>query len=156
MAALTPCLQHRRSACPYEARGKVGPVTSPFLSLPPDRYIAENHLAFAVWDAFPVSPGHALVITRREVSNWLDATDEEKRAVMELVDAVMTAIAEERQPDGFNVGFNAGPAAGQTVDHLHVHVIPRYRGDVPDPRGGVRHVIPGKGNYLSGQSWTGA
>jgi diadenosine tetraphosphate (Ap4A) HIT family hydrolase len=126
-------------------------VTSPFLALPESAHVAANALAFAVRDAFPVSPGHTLVVPRRLVATWFDATRAEQHALLDLVEVVRRALDAERQPDGYNVGFNAGIAAGQTVLHLHVHVIPRYAGDVPDPRGGVRHVIPGKGNYLAGR-----
>ena len=82
------------------------------------------------------------------IATWWEATDDERADILALVDEVKRRLDAELQPDGYNVGFNAGAAAGQTVGHLHIHVIPRYRGDVPDPRGGVRHVIPGKGNYL--------
>ena len=95
-----------------------------------------------------MSPGHTLVITRRVIPDWFTATEAEQRAVIALIDTVKRQVDEEFKPDGYNVGFNAGSAAGQTVMHLHVHVIPRFCGDVPDPRGGVRHVIPGKANYL--------
>jgi len=124
-------------------------MTSPFLQRSPSEYVAANELAFAVRDAYPVSPGHTLVITRRVVATWFDASAEEQTAVMALVEEVKRSLDTlDPRPDGYNVGFNAGEAAGQTVMHLHVHVIPRYRGDMEDPRGGVRHVIPGKGNYL--------
>jgi diadenosine tetraphosphate (Ap4A) HIT family hydrolase len=78
---------------------------------------------------------------------WFDATADEKVALVQLVDVVKRKLDERFRPDGYNVGFNAGEAAGQTVPHLHIHVIPRYHGDVPDPRGGVRWVIPGKAAY---------
>lgn len=120
-----------------------------FLDYPETTWCASNDLAFAFRDHFPVSPGHTLVITRRVTPDWFTATEAEQRAVLALVDAVKRQIDEEFKPDGYNVGFNVGSAAGQTVMHLHVHVIPRYRGDVPDPRGGIRHVIPSKANYLS-------
>ena len=81
--------------------------------------------------------------------DWFTATKAEQRAVIAVIDEGKRQIDEEHRPDGYNVGFNAGSAAGQTEMHLHVHVIPRFRGDVPDPRGGVRHVIPSKANYLS-------
>ena len=123
-------------------------MASPF---DPRAAVAENALGFAVRDRFPVSEGHTLVVPRREVATWFDATREEQLAILELVDVVKRQLdLHVPKPDGYNVGFNAGAAAGQTVMHLHVHVIPRYRGDVDDPRGGVRHVIPGKGNYLAG------
>lgn len=123
-------------------------MTSPFLNIPQGSWIASNALAFAIHDRYPVSPGHALVIPRRVIATWFDATPEERTAIFALVDEVKQQLDETMRPDGYNIGINAGEAAGQTVMHLHVHVIPRYRGDVDDPRGGVRHVIPGKGNYL--------
>jgi len=122
---------------------------SPFMSVPATEWIACNALAFAIRDRYPVSPGHALVITMRVVPTWFEATPAEKVAVLELVEVVKRGLdASTPPPDGYNIGFNAGEAAGQTVMHLHLHVIPRYRGDMDDPRGGVRHVIPSKGNYL--------
>ena len=123
-------------------------MTSPFLDVPASAWVAHNTLAFAIEDRFPVSPGHTLVIPRRVVATWFEATAEERAALFELVDEVKRLLDERLRPDGYNIGINAGEAAGQTVMHLHVHVIPRFRGDVDDPRGGVRHVIPGKGNYL--------
>jgi diadenosine tetraphosphate (Ap4A) HIT family hydrolase len=121
---------------------------SVFLDFPETTWCASNDLAFAFRDHFPVSPGHTLVITRRVTPNWFTATEAEQHALIALIDAVKRQIDEEFSPDGYNVGFNVGPVAGQTVMHLHVHVIPRFRGDVADPRGGVRHVIPSKANYL--------
>lgn len=123
-------------------------AASPFLAIPSDRWVAANELAFAVRDGFPVSDGHTLVVTRRLVPDFFACTEAERAALMALVDVVRRDLDETHHPDGYNVGFNAGAAAGQTVPHVHVHVIPRYRGDVDDPRGGVRHVIPGRGNYL--------
>ena len=125
------------------------PMVSPFLDRPASDRVAENSLAFALRDGYPVSQGHTLVIPKRLVATWFEATREEQLALLELVDEVKRQLDAKLRPDGYNVGFNAGLAAGQTVMHLHVHVIPRFRGDVPDPRGGVRHVIPGKGNYLA-------
>ena len=119
-----------------------------FLDIDQTEWIAQNDLAFAIRDRYPVSAGHALVITRRPVSEWWDATTQEQQALLALVDIVKRRTDVEFSPDGYNVGFNAGEAAGQTVPHLHVHVIPRYDGDVPDPRGGIRHVIPERGNHL--------
>ena len=121
---------------------------SPFLRVPESDWVAQNALAFAVRDLHPVSPGHTLVIPRRVVPSWFEASPEEQHAIMALVDEVKRALDRELGADGYNVGFNAGEAAGQTVMHLHVHVIPRFRGDMDDPRGGVRHVIPSRGNYL--------
>ena len=126
-------------------------MTSPFLYSSSEKWITANEAAFAIFDNFPVTPGHVLVVTRRLVSTWFEATQAEQAAVMSLVNEVKSILDGrlKPKPDGYNVGFNAGEAAGQTVPHLHIHVIPRYKGDVTDPRGGIRHVIPGKGNYLA-------
>jgi superfamily II DNA or RNA helicase/diadenosine tetraphosphate (Ap4A) HIT family hydrolase/HKD family nuclease len=127
------------------------PPPSPFLEVPEAEWVCANNLCFAIFDSFPVSPGHVLVITRRVVPTFFECTAAEQQALMELVGEVKALLDErhDQKPDGFNVGFNSGAAAGQTVPHVHVHVIPRYAGDMGDPRGGVRHVIPEKGNYLS-------
>lgn len=121
---------------------------SPFLAVPASEWLTSNRSAFAIADRYPVSPGHTLVVPRRFIRTWWEATDDERADMLALVDEVKRQLDAARHPDGFNVGFNAGAAAGQTIGHLHVHVIPRYNGDVPDPRGGVRHVIPSKGNHL--------
>jgi diadenosine tetraphosphate (Ap4A) HIT family hydrolase len=104
-------------------------------------------LALAVWDGFPVSLGHALIVPRRHAACWDDLTPDEKAAIISGVDAVRALIAEQHSPDAFNIGFNDGLAAGQTVMHFHMHVIPRYTGDTPDPRGGVRWVLGDKAVY---------
>ena len=118
-----------------------------FTEIDPNQWVAHNELAFAIRDGFPVAPGHTLVIPKREVPDWFGATEEERAAIFELVDEIKAGLDLEFNPAGYNVGMNCGEAAGQTVMHLHVHVIPRFVGDMPDPRGGVRHVIPWKGNY---------
>ena len=125
-------------------------MESPFLAVPESDWIVANDLAFAIRDRYPVTPGHTLVIPRRPVATWFEASAEEKLALMDLVEAVRKQLEEgfSPPPDGYNVGFNVGEAAGQTVTHLHVHVIPRHRGDMEDPRGGVRYVIPSRGNPL--------
>lgn len=117
---------------------------SPFSAIPREDRIAENELAYAVWDAYPVSPGHALIIPVREITTWFDATPEEQRAARELLGAVQADLDATHRPDGYNVGFNAGTSAGQTVFHAHLHVIPRYAGDVDDPTGGVRNGVIGR------------
>lgn len=125
-----------------------GEARSPFVRIPESEWVASNALAFAVRDLNPVSPGHTLVIPRRVVATWFDATREEQHALFDLVDQVKLALdAGHPMPAGYNVGFNAGEAAGQTVMHLHVHIIPRYTGDMDDPRGGVRGVIPENQKY---------
>jgi len=118
---------------------------------PPDRDpLAESELALAFPDAFPVSPGHALVVPRRHVASYFECTADEKAALWALVDGMHErAAARDPRPDGYNVGINVGWAAGQTVFHVHIHVIPRYTGDSADPRGGVRHVLSGTGHYPS-------
>ena len=119
----------------------------PFCGPPDDRIFAQNILAFALWDGYPVSAGHTLVIPRRHISSWFDATEAERVALCELIDAAKAIIDPLHSPDGYNIGINIGNAAGQTVFHLHVHLIPRFVGDIGDPRGGVRHVIPSKAIY---------
>jgi diadenosine tetraphosphate (Ap4A) HIT family hydrolase len=95
-----------------------------------------------------VSPGHALLITNRHVPTWFDANADERTALITAMDSAKATIEKDHRPDGYNIGINCGPAAGQTIFHLHVHLIPRYSGDVADPRGGVRRVISEKANYL--------
>jgi diadenosine tetraphosphate (Ap4A) HIT family hydrolase len=121
----------------------------PFCSPAPDRVTDENELAYAIRDLFPVSQGHVLAIPRRHVSSWFDATPDERLAITRLLDRAKAQLDEELHPDGYNIGINVGAAAGQTVMHLHVHLIPRFQGDVDDPSGGVRFVIPSKGDYRS-------
>jgi diadenosine tetraphosphate (Ap4A) HIT family hydrolase len=106
--------------------------------------VGANARAFAIYEGFSVSPGYVLMATRRVVPTWFDASALEQTALLALVNEVKTelAIILSPQPDGFKEGFNAGVAAGQTVPHVHIHVIPRYGGDRADPRGGVRHVFP--------------
>lgn len=114
----------------------------------PDRSIlAETRLSLALPDSFPVSNGHTLVIPKRHVASLWQMTDEEYTDAFNLVRQVKEILQGKFQPQGFNVGVNCGEAAGQSVFHAHIHLIPRYIGDVPNPRGGVRNIIPGKGNY---------
>ena len=119
-------------------------MESPFLNI---EKIIENANAFAIYDAFPVSKGHVLVIPKRVVAEIFDLNDEEYSSCFNLVKDVKKILEEEFKPDGFNIGINNGEKAGQTIFHAHIHVIPRYSGDVDNPRGGIRHVIPGKGDY---------
>ncbi len=121
---------------------------SVFLDVPSSAWIASNAHAFAFRDRHPVSRGHTLIVTRRVIPDWFAATQEERLAVFSLVDEVKVAIDQEHRPEGYNVGFNSGRVAGETVMHLHVHVVPRYQGDMDDPRGSIRHIISRKGNYL--------
>ena len=106
-----------------------------------------HELAYSARDSYPVSPGHTLVIPRRHVVSFFDLTPEEVNACMGLITEERKLLDQEFKPDGYNVGVNVGPAAGQSIFHVHIHVIPRYKGDVENPQGGVRHVIPKKGHY---------
>lgn len=118
-----------------------------FCDPPRERIFHEGHLVYGLWDGYPVSPGHVLLIPRRHVPDWFAATPDEQRELMKAVSIAKAAVEARHRPDGWNIGVNVGTAGGQTIDHLHVHLIPRYTGDVPDPTGGVRFVIPEKANY---------
>lgn len=118
-----------------------------FCSLPRERTRAENDHALWILDGFPVSPGHSLVIPKRHVASFFEVTEAERLALLSMLDNVRDELRSQHAPDGFNIGINDGVAAGQTVMHLHVHLIPRYSGDRPDPRGGVRWVLPEKADY---------
>jgi len=124
-------------------------TTCPFCVPHPGRLFYESELVVGLWDGFPVSRGHALLVPRRHVAAWWDASLEEQQALLCGLAVARETVLARHKPDGFNIGINDGAAAGQTVPHLHVHLIPRYSGDVRDPRGGVRHVIPDKANYLT-------
>ena len=109
--------------------------------------LASSDLCLAFYDKYPVNRGHVLVIPRRHVGDYFELLEAEIEDAWRLVREVKSLLESEFHPAGFNVGFNVGFAAGQTVDHVHIHIIPRYEGDMEDPTGGVRHVIPGKGKY---------
>ncbi len=121
----------------------------PFCSPDADRVFYRDALVIGLWDGFPVAPGHALLVTVRHVPSWFDASREEQAALLQAVDAARRTIESKFAAHGYNIGINDGKAAGQTVPHLHVHVIPRRDGDVADPRGGVRYVIPQNANYVA-------
>lgn len=119
-----------------------------FCTLPPERIVLQNELALAIMDGFPVTPGHALVIPKRHVEDYFGLDPAEVQACNELLHQLKArTLTQDPSVVGFNIGMNAGAAAGQTIFHCHIHLIPRREGDVPNPRGGVRHVIPGKGYY---------
>ena len=119
-----------------------------FCEIAPERVIAENSLAFAITDGFPVTPLHTLIISRRHVADYFDLFTSEERAIQRLLRQTRAAIMQQdKTVSAFNVGINAGAVAGQTISHCHVHLIPRREGDTPDPRGGVRGVISGKAIY---------
>ena len=119
----------------------------PFCSLPRDRVLHERETAFAIRDGFPVSPGHTLIIPGRHVASFFEVTDAERADLMSLLAAARDDLDREFRPAGYNIGINDGAAAGQTVPHLHIHLIPRYVGDRDDPRGGGRWVLPDKAAY---------
>ena len=106
-----------------------------------------NELAYSARDSYPVSPGHTLVVPRRHVANFFELAPEEINACMALINEERKLLDEAFKPDGYNIGVNIGPAAGQSIFHVHIHIIPRYEGDVENPQGGVRHVIPRRGHY---------
>ena len=108
---------------------------------------AENDLAFAIFDGFPVNPGHVLVIPKRHVANYFELTSAEVLAINGLLNKMKAEVEAKFHPDGYNIGVNVGADAGQSIFHVHVHLIPRYKGDVESPRGGVRGVIPSKRSY---------
>ena len=115
---------------------------------PKDHEILDSHpLAVAIKDSFPLTRGHSLVVPRRHVPSFFELTAEERLAIVDLLDKAKAAIDREHAPDAYNIGINDGAAAGQTVPHVHVHLIPRYAGDTEDPRGGVRWIFPRKAAY---------
>ncbi|HOB44012.1 MAG TPA: HIT family protein [Bacillota bacterium] len=122
-------------------------MTCPFCNPSLEEIVLANDLCYARYDKFPVNPGHLLLIPFRHVAGFFEATDEEQAALLTLVREAKRLLDERFHPDGYNIGVNVGTAAGQSVMHLHVHVIPRYAGDMEDPRGGVRGVIPEMRGY---------
>jgi len=119
----------------------------PFCSLTESRIRYTSELAVAVDDAYPVSPGHTLIVPRRHVGTYFALSDPERHAMHALMDQARCDLARERKPDAYTIGINDGPAAGQSIPHVHIHLIPRYRGDRENPRGGVRWVLPEKADY---------
>jgi len=119
----------------------------PFCTLDESRIISQNDYVVAIYDGFPVNPGHTLIIPKRHVANYFDLTNQEKAALWDMADYCKSIIDNQYSPDGYNIGINVGSVAGQSILHVHMHLIPRYTGDTPNPRGGVRGVIPSKQNY---------
>lgn len=120
----------------------------PFCTINPTvEVLAETREAMAILDSFPVNPGHTLIIPRRHVAGYFDLTPDEQQALWQLVNTTKTLLENRYHPDGFTIGINVGATAGQSVMHVHIHLIPRYKGDVEQPKGGVRGVIPGKQSY---------
>ncbi len=118
---------------------------SPFLDN--RKRIFENSIGFVIFDNFPVSEGHSLIIPKRFYPNYFDSTEEEVRGLNELIFQTKDYLDKKFEPQGYNIGINCGRESGQTIDHVHIHLIPRYKNDVEDPSGGVRGVIPHKQKY---------
>ena len=118
-----------------------------FLNVESERILFKNQFFFIIKDGFPVSPGHLLIISNLLKTDYFELTKEEKDNLNDVILVAKEIIEQEYKPDGYNIGMNCGSSAGQTVFHFHCHVIPRYIGDMENPRGGVRHCIEGKGNY---------
>ena len=119
-----------------------------FCNISPDRVLIENELSLAFYDAYPVTELHTLIIPKRHFANYFDSTKDEIMAFNSILHQLQDDIRrEDSLVKGFNVGVNCGEVAGQTIFHCHIHLIPRRKGDVEDPRGGIRHLIPGKGYY---------
>jgi len=118
-----------------------------FCTLPQIRIIDTSSYGLVVRDAFPISPGHTLIIPKRHVGSFFDLEADERAELLALLCQAKVVADKEFSPQGYNIGINDGAAAGQTVPHLHLHMIPRFEGDLPDPRGGVRWVIPEKAKY---------
>ena len=125
----------------------MGKGSCPFCAIPRDQVLIEHPLALAKRDGYPVSKGHTLIIPRRHVASFFETTAEERQAMLKLLDEMKAKLDREHKPDGYNIGINNGAAAGQTVMHLHLHLIPRYAGDTADARGGVRWIFPDKAAY---------
>jgi diadenosine tetraphosphate (Ap4A) HIT family hydrolase len=123
----------------------------PFCRITQERIVFANELAFVERDRYPLTKGHSLIIPRRHVRSLFDTSEEERLALFELLDRTKADIDQEFGPDGYNIGINDGAPAGQTVMHLHIHVIPRYLGDTSDPRGGIRWMLPERAAYWKKQ-----
>ena len=123
--------------------------TCVFCVLKKSRIIFDTNYSLVIRDGFPVSDGHTLVIPKRHIPSIFEATPEEQADILATLEEAKKQLDETLNPNGYNIGINDGISAGQTVMHLHVHLIPRYSGDQDDPRGGVRWIFPGKADYWS-------
>ena len=121
----------------------------PFCCLTADRLVLEDELTLVIRDGFPISEGHTLIIPRRHVQSFFETTDAERSSLLAMLDTAKAVLDQSLKPDGYNIGINDGATAGQTVPHLHIHLIPRYEGDQTDPRGGVRWIFPKNADYWS-------
>ena len=122
-------------------------TTCPFCTIAPEKIVVQNAHTLTIRDTLPVSPGHTLILPKRHISSFFEAQSDEVAALWDALQKARTQLLKEFSPDGFNIGINDGLAAGQTILHLHIHLIPRYKGDMPDPRGGIRWIFPDKAVY---------
>jgi diadenosine tetraphosphate (Ap4A) HIT family hydrolase len=120
---------------------------SVFQLIEPKDYVFETEYFFAIYDRFPVSPGHLLIISKALKQDYFSLDELEKNDVTTAINKGKDVVEQQHSPSGYNIGMNCGEDAGQTVMHFHCHIIPRYKGDMQDPRGGIRHCIQGKGYY---------
>jgi len=120
---------------------------SVFSEIPKEEILHRSKSFILIYDRYPVSNGHILIISKSVKTDYFDLSDDERFELSSLILTAKNIIEENGHPDGYNIGMNCGKAAGQTVMHFHCHVIPRYTGDVEDPTGGIRHCIMGKGYY---------
>lgn len=120
---------------------------SVFLNIPEDRIIYRGKYFFMIFDAYPVSKNHLLIISNNLREDFFSLSEEEQSDLTVMINKAKQIIEKDIKPDGYNIGMNCGEASGQTVMHFHCHVIPRFNGDVENPRGGIRHCIMGKGYY---------
>jgi len=122
-------------------------TTCPFGTIAPEKIVAQNTHTLTIRDTLPVSPGHTLILPKSHIASIFEAQSDEVAALWDALKKARTQLLKEFSPDGFNIGINDGLAAGQTILHLHIHLIPRYKGDMPDPRGGIRWIFPDKAVY---------
>ena len=119
----------------------------PFCNLKDQPIVQSNDFWYSIWDKYPVRKGHLLIVSLRHIQSYFETTGDEKLAMLRMIEECKKLLDQDFHPDGYNIGINVGPAAGQTIMHLHIHLIPRYEGDMDDPRGGVRGVVPEKRIY---------
>jgi diadenosine tetraphosphate (Ap4A) HIT family hydrolase len=124
-------------------------MACPFCTLTESRVRFQSELAVGVDDAYPVSSGHTLIVPRRHVDSYFELSPAERQAMNELLDEAHRDLAQRLQPAAYTIGINNGRAAGQSIPHVHIHLIPRYHGDRDNPRGGVRWVLPERADYWS-------
>lgn len=122
-------------------------MASVFSKISPEHWLIESDHFFVIKDKYPVSPGHLLIVSKRECLDFFELNSKERQELPEVILRAKALISSKNEPDGYNIGINCGESAGQTVFHFHCHVIPRWSKDTPNPRGGVRNVIEGMGDY---------